>query len=225
MNAVSAKYSRPTNVILSTKSGTNQLHGSAFETARNSAVGVARRRQDTFTKAPPLNRHEYGFSLGGPVVIPHIYNGRNRTFWFSSYEGRQQASSSTATYRVPTMEMRNGDFSNLRDSQGRLILLYDPLTTNTQTYARQPFNYGGRVNVIDPARINPLAKQLFSITRAPTNNVNPLIDVNWIGSIPTSSKRYNVTQRLDHRSATTTRSTSAPPWPTITARTYTPPVS
>jgi hypothetical protein len=199
VNAVSAKYSRPTNIILSTKSGTNQIHGTAFETVRNSAIGVARRRQDTFTKAPPLNRHEYGFSMGGPVVIPRLYNGRNRTFWFASYEARRQASSSTAQYRVPTMAMRNGDFSNLRDSQGRLIALYDPLTTNSQTYARQPFNYGGRLNVIDPARLNPVAKFMFGVTRVPTNEVNPLIDVNWIGPIPTSSKQYNATQRIDHK--------------------------
>lgn len=199
MNAVSAKYSRPTNVILSTRSGTNQIHGSAFETARNSAIGVARRRQDTFTKAPALNRHEFGFSLGGPVFIPRLYNGKNRTFWFASWEGRRQASSATTTYRVPTMAMRNGDFSNLRDSQGRLITIYDPLTTNTQTYARQPFNYGGRVNVIDPARLNPVAKYLFGLSREPTNDVNPLIDVNWYGSIPTASRQINATQRIDHR--------------------------
>src|SRR5262245_978665 len=171
MNAVSAKYSRPTNVILATKSGTNQIHGSAFETARNSAIGVARRRQDTFTKAPALNRHEYGFSIGGPVFLPRIYNGKDRTFWFAAYEGRQQASSSTAQYRVPTMAMRNGDFSSLRDAQNRLITIYDPLTTDTRTFARQPFSFGGRINVIDPSRINPVAKFLFGITREPTNDV------------------------------------------------------
>ncbi len=199
VNAVSAKYSRPTNVILSTRSGTNQIHGSAFETMRNSAIGVARRRQDTFTKAPFLNRHEFGFSLGGPVYLPRLYHGRNKTFWFASYEGRKQSSASTAQYRVPTMAMRNGDFSNLKDSQGRLIALYDPLTTDSKTYARQAFSYGGRLNVIDPARISPAAKFLFGITRVPTNDINPLLDFNWVGAISTPSKQYNITQRLDHR--------------------------
>jgi Carboxypeptidase regulatory-like domain len=199
VNAVSAKYSRPTNVVLSTRSGTNQIHGSVFETFRNSAIGVARRRQDTFTKAPYLNRHEFGFSLGGPVVIPHVYNGKNKTFWFASYEGRRQLTTSTAQYSVPTEAMRNGDFSDLRDSQGRLISIYDPLTTNPQTYERQQFSYNGRANVIDPARISPVAKFLFGITRLPTNNVNPLIDVNWIGTIDNPSKQYNATQRVDHR--------------------------
>lgn len=199
VNAVSAKYSRPTNVILSTKSGTNQLHGTAFETARNSAIGVARRRQDFFEKAPPLNRHEYGVGMGGPVVLPGLYNGKDRTFWFANFEGRQQAQSSTASFRVPTMEMRNGDFSNLRDAQGRLIPIYDPQTTDPVTSQRQQFSYQGRLNVIDPARVSPSAKYMFSQTRVPTLNANPLVDVNWFGAIPTGNKQYSVNQRLDHR--------------------------
>lgn len=189
VNAVSAKYSRPTNVILSTKSGQNQIHGTAFETARNSAIGVARRRQEFFDKAPPLNRHEYGFSIGGPVVIPKLYNGKDHTFWFANFEGRQQAQSSTASYRVPTMEMRNGDFSNLRAAQRRLIPIYDPLTTDPVTLQRQQFSYQGRLNVIDPARISPAAKYMFSQTRIPTIDANPLVDVNWFGAIPTGSKQ------------------------------------
>ena len=61
--------------------------------------------------------------MGGPVVIPGLYDGRDRTFWFASYEARRHAQSSTSSYRVPTAEMRNGDFSNLPDAQGRLITL------------------------------------------------------------------------------------------------------
>lgn len=82
VNAVSAKFSRPSSIVISTKSGTNQVHGSAFETARNSAIGVARRRQDMWPKAPFLNRHEFGASVGGPVYIPKLYNGKDRTSGF-----------------------------------------------------------------------------------------------------------------------------------------------
>src|SRR5439155_27287964 len=67
-NNSSAKLDRPANAIMSTRGGTNEIHGSAFETGRNSAFGVARRREDAFVKAPPLRRNEYGASLGGPVV-------------------------------------------------------------------------------------------------------------------------------------------------------------
>ena len=126
MNAVSAKYSRPTNVILSTKSGTNQIHGTAFETARNSAIGVARRRQDTFTKAPPLNRHEYRLQRRRTGRHPRPVQRQRSYILVCELRSPPQAQSSTSSYRVPTMEMRNGDFSNLRDAQGRLITLYDP---------------------------------------------------------------------------------------------------
>src|ERR1051325_10284271 len=77
-NNSSAKFTRPTNIMLTSKSGTNQFHGALFETNRNSGYGVARRRQDTFTKAPFLNRNEYGVSLGGPIRIPGVYTGKNR---------------------------------------------------------------------------------------------------------------------------------------------------
>jgi len=86
-NNSSAKFAKPVTVLLSSKSGTNQFHGAMFETNRNSGYGVARRRQDTFTKAPYLNRNEFGISAGGPVYIPGVYDGRNRTFFFVSWEG------------------------------------------------------------------------------------------------------------------------------------------
>jgi hypothetical protein len=83
----SAKFTRPTTVVLTTRSGTNQLHGTAFETARNNAIGTARQRTDTWTQPPFLVRNEFGASGGGPVYIPKLYNGKNRTFWYASYEG------------------------------------------------------------------------------------------------------------------------------------------
>ena len=79
----SAKFSRPASTILSTRSGTNEFHGSLFYTGRNNGFGVARRRQDFFSKPPQLIRNEYGASVGGPVILPKIYNGRNRTFFFT----------------------------------------------------------------------------------------------------------------------------------------------
>jgi hypothetical protein len=83
----SAQFNRPGSVILSTKSGTNTVHGSAFETNRNSGMGVARARQDFYLKPPHYVRNEFGASLGGPVYIPKVYNGKNKTFFFVSYEG------------------------------------------------------------------------------------------------------------------------------------------
>jgi len=198
MNAVSAKFSRPTSIVISTRSGTNEIHGTLFETARNSGIGVARRREDSFTKAPYLNRHEFGGSIGGPVFLPKIYNGKDRTFWFASYEGRRQLTNSTAQYRVPTMAMRQGDFSDLRDTQDRLITLYDPWSTAAD-WSRQPFRHGGRLNVIDPSLLSPTAKYLFDVTRVPTNDLNPMKDINYVGTIPSRARWWSFTSRLDHR--------------------------
>jgi hypothetical protein len=122
-NAVSAKHSRPSNVFVSTKSGTNQIHGTAYETLRNNGIGLARARTDYYTKAPELIRNEFGVNMGGPVYIPKVYNGKNRTFWFLNYEGAYRASATTRSFEVPTVAMRNGDFSGLVDSQGRLQVL------------------------------------------------------------------------------------------------------
>ena len=71
----SAKLTRPASAMMITKSGTNEVHGSLFETGRNSGFGVARQRQDTFTKAPHLVRNEFGASLGGPVYLPRFTTG------------------------------------------------------------------------------------------------------------------------------------------------------
>lgn len=200
VNNSSAKFTRPTTVVLSSKSGTNQLHGALFETNRNSGYGVARRREDNYVKPPFLNRNEFGGSAGGPVYIPRIYDGRNRTFWFVAYEASRNLTNTTQRWAVPTEAMRNGDFRGLVDGQGRQYTLYDPLTTNPATYQRQPLTYRGVANTIDPARISPTAKLLFGITPLPTlPNVNPLVDSNWVGAVPRRNRDSSISVRIDHR--------------------------
>jgi hypothetical protein len=71
---------------MTTRSGTNEFHGAAFETGRNSGFGVARQRQDTFSTPPHLVRNEFGLSAGGPVVLPKLYDGHNKTFIFGAWE-------------------------------------------------------------------------------------------------------------------------------------------
>ncbi|MFB3825559.1 MAG: carboxypeptidase regulatory-like domain-containing protein [Bryobacteraceae bacterium] len=199
-NGVSARYNSPVAVIASTKSGTNQLHGSLFETHVNSRVGGARTRQASDALAPYSNRAQYGGSAGGPVWIPKLYDGRNRTFFFYAYEERQQVSNGLVQYSVPTAAMRAGDFSGLQDSSGRVITIYDPWTTSPQTYLRQPFNYGGKRNGIDPARMSPLFKFPMDLTPAPTlPNVNPLIASNWFGNAQTLQNDSTMAVRVDHR--------------------------
>ncbi|MGH9721716.1 MAG: carboxypeptidase-like regulatory domain-containing protein [Bryobacteraceae bacterium] len=200
LNNSSAKFTRPATIILSSRSGTNELHGAVFETNRNSGYGVARRRQDFFTKPPFLNRNEFGASLGGPVVIPGVYNGRNRTFFFFAWESARSRSYTTNQYSFPTAAMRQGDFRELVDAQGRQINLYDPFTTDRTTFQRQPLTYRGAANTMDPARITPLAKFFFDLTPLPNQpGVNPLLGPNWIGPtlVPNEQNTYSI--RGDHR--------------------------
>jgi len=200
-NSTSAKFSRQASVIMTTKSGTNQIHGSLFETNRDYGYGVARTRDNFTNTAAKLIRNEYGGTVGGPIWIPKIYNGRNRTFWFFNYEGYKLRSGAFGNYRVPTPEMRNGDFSGLVDSAGTFQTIYDPLTSGpAPTYTRQPFMYNGKLNQIDPSRISPLAKYIYSVLPLPNiPGVNPLIGNNYSAPNPQVQNQYTWGSRFDHR--------------------------
>ncbi len=194
-NNSSAKLNRPGTFMITTRSGTNEIHGAVFETARNSGFGVARARQDFYTKPPHLVRNEFGASFGGPVWLPKLYNGRNRTFFFFAYEGYQLRSASTRSIAVPTPAMREGDFSGLIDGVGRRITIYDPLTTDAQSWTRQPFT-GNR---IPSNRQSPLAKYLYGVTPLPTRGDNPLVTSNWFGLGFANTRQHTETLRVDHR--------------------------
>ena len=99
----SAQYATPATGVITTKSGTNALHGSAFETARNSYWGIAKQRQNPSTYvAPPYIRNEFGASVGGPIVIPHLYHGKDKSFFFFAYERYSLASIAGETATVPS---------------------------------------------------------------------------------------------------------------------------
>ena len=86
-NNSSAKFTRPSRSSSAARAAPTSSTAPCLKPIRNSGIGVARRRQDTFTKAPYLNRNEFGVSVGGPVYIPKVYDGRNKTFFFVSWEG------------------------------------------------------------------------------------------------------------------------------------------
>ncbi|MCX6603864.1 MAG: TonB-dependent receptor [Acidobacteria bacterium] len=193
----SAQFATPATVILTTKSGTNQIHGSLFETARNNFFGIARARQDPANLiAPKLIRNEFGGSVGGPISLGKLYNGKNRTFFFAAYERFSLRRASQQLMFVPTMAMRGGDFSGLINGANVLQQLYDPNTTQgaDMQYSRLPFSN----NQIPLSRISPLAKTLLAATPTPTSADNPLINFNLNGQNPTTQTVPNYTVRLDH---------------------------
>jgi hypothetical protein len=144
-------------VNLSTKSGTNTLHGTLWEFNRNDAFTALNGFQPRFpgVKPPRLNRNQYGANIGGPVAVPKLYHGKDRTFFFFNWEsGRQIAGSFGGAALVPPTALRTGDFS------GIAAPIVDPLTGS-------PFPG----NVIPANRIAPYARRfLDGFVPAPNTN-------------------------------------------------------
>ena len=99
------------NVV--TKSGTNEVHGSLFEFLQHDSLGARGYFEDRSTPSNPRRRDQFGFQSDGPVVIPKIYDGRNRTFFMMAYEGVRQKETTTSIVSVPTALMRQGNFSEI----------------------------------------------------------------------------------------------------------------
>lgn len=189
-----AQYSRPATVEMVTKSGTNQFHGSAFETHRNNYGGLrARQRQDGNTPAK-LIRNEFGVSAGGPVWLPKLYNGRNRTFWFLAYEGSRERQLSFIRDTVATADQWRGDFSRIIDTAGRQTTIFDPLTTGADG-TRQPFSG----NVIPRSRLHPFFAVMESVSHLPTNSINPYQGSNMDEYYPNRLDTGSTTVKGDHR--------------------------
>jgi hypothetical protein len=173
-NSFDAAYGKSSGGIMnvSLKGGTNQFHGTLYEYMRRNALD-ANSFQNNSAGAPKSGHFldQYGGSIGGPIIIPKIYNGRNRSFFFGNYEGYREGTPTPLTLSVPEPEWVNGDFSKLVNSQGRLITIYDPqnaVINQDQTVTRQPFPN----NQIPKERLNPIAQKLMSYFPKP-NTVTP----------------------------------------------------
>ena len=190
-----AQYSHPTTITMVTKSGTNGLHGSLFDKFRNNADGLRARRREDGNTPSPYKRNEFGASAGGPVRIPKLYNGTDKTFFFFSYQGNRIRQYDSAASDVPTEAMWNGDFSNLVDAQGNHYTLYDPLSTQANgTRTPIPGNQipGGL------AGSNQLYQYLAANTPRPTNSASPLAALNYYATAPHPENTNQYTGRVDH---------------------------
>ncbi|MBL8215239.1 MAG: carboxypeptidase regulatory-like domain-containing protein, partial [Bryobacterales bacterium] len=158
-NGFKAEYGHAAGGLMSfvTKSGTNEFHGSAYEFLRNNALDARRffeRERGVY------KQHNFGASLGGPVLIPKLYNGKNKTFFFAAYEGfRNRVGSATTTASVPTEEMYRGDFSNWVNAAGVQIPVYDPATLSPDRSTRQQFPN----NQIPASRFDPNSVRLMQV--------------------------------------------------------------
>ncbi len=128
-NGFKAEYGQAAGGVITfaSKSGTNKFHGSAYDFVRNDYFDA----RGFFAKTKNVYRqNDFGFSASGPIWIPKVYNGRNKTFFFVAYEGfRNRVGRAGSPLTVPTPEMYRGDFSNWVDTTNKLIPVYDPGTT------------------------------------------------------------------------------------------------
>ncbi len=163
-----AEYSRPGMVEVVTKSGTNQFHGQLFELNQNDHLAAKGFHQQFVSH---LVRNEYGGNIAGPVWLPKIYNGKDKTFFFFDAEGIKQRNAASESYIVPLANWKKGDFSNYKDDSGNLIKVYDPLTTKfdptTKSYVRTQFPG----NIIPPNRLNAAGVKVASYVPDPNLNV------------------------------------------------------
>jgi len=171
-----AEFGRAGGGMLSfvTKSGSNEFHGSAYEFLRNDKFDS----NDWFGNAlnrprAILKQNDFGFTAGGPWYIPKIYDGRNKTFFFTSYEWfRNRRGSSTSFQTIPLPEMYQGDFSNWKDSRGNLMPVYDPATLRQDSagrWVRDPFPS----QRIPQGRFSELSKKVMSLATMRPNMPDP----------------------------------------------------
>jgi hypothetical protein len=195
-NSFNAEYGRTgswfTNITI--RSGTNQIHGSAFDFFDNDALNA----RSFFQQIRSTVRHnEGGFTLGAPVYLPKIYNGRNKTFFFFGQQLVYYTNTNSGSlFTVPRADFRSGDFSQLLSSTNTQIPIFDPATT-------QPDGKGGFMreqfpgNRIPANRISPVSQQIVALIPQPdlaTVQINNFRNRTGSGSY----RNYDSTLKFDH---------------------------
>jgi hypothetical protein len=177
------------HVNLVTKTGTNSFHGTAYDYIQNDAFNAKSWLAKPTDRKSPLRYNLFGGVLSGPVIIPFLYNGRDKTFFMGSYEGLRNSGAAFTTSTVLTNKMRQGDFSELNTKT-----FYNPSTRFTQcpppNYACPAAQYAG--NIIP---VSPIAAKILPYLSTPTGTgtVN-----NWQGNLPTSINEDSTIDRVDH---------------------------
>ena len=195
-NSMSAEFGRSGGAVLNVtiKSGTNQLHGTLYEFLRNSALDAKNFFDDPGSPIPPFKQNQFGFSVGGPVLIPKVYDGKNRTFFFFDYQGTRIRIGQTQFASVPPDAWRTGDFSGYNT-------IYQPGSTTTDASGnstRTPF----AGNKIPSSMFNPIAAKLLSMFPEPNvpGQVSTFgVSNNYLSSPsePNDTDQFDV--RIDHR--------------------------
>jgi hypothetical protein len=199
-NNFSAEYGRAAGGVFNviTRSGTNQFHGNLYEFFRNTELNA----NDFFSNGAgnpraPFKYNQFGGTLGGPVYIPKVYNGRNKTFFFVSEENVRFIQGQTFVATEPTSTLLSGDFSNDRNSAGKIVTIYDPAsgTKVNGVATRTPFQN----NIIPTSRISPVALAIAKYFPAPTQAGAQYTGVNnYVRNDSNNIKKDTVSYKVDH---------------------------
>ncbi len=200
-NYFSAEYGNSGGTIINmvSKSGTNQLHGVGYyfrsDNAMNANNWFSNSRGGTLVDS---HKNNYGGTLGGPVYLPGVYNGKNRTFFFGDFDRLTSLSATTATGSVPTAQQLAGDFSDTRLTSGALDPIFDPSSTfvdGSGNTLRNPIPG----NIIPQARLNKIAQAFDKYFPAPNQPGDPFTRVNnWFAQGSTPSASNKVDAKIDH---------------------------
>jgi len=185
-------------VNMVTKSGTNDFHGTAYEFVRNNAFDA---RNAFALSITPYRYNQFGGAIGGPMWLPKLYNGRNRTFFFFNFEHWQYAYANSVISTVPTAAQRAGDFSKLLTATGALTPIYDPASTianpNGSGYVRTAFPG----NIIPASQVNPVSVKYLSYLPLPNRTPSNVFTQanNLIALAPSTLHMNQFPIKIDHR--------------------------
>lgn len=185
-------------VSVTTKSGTNEIHSSIYSYLQNKDLNA----DPFFNNLSGLPRAEatqvwYGGSVGGPVYIPKVYNGVNKTHFFFDYEGTRVRTVTLADYLVPTAAQLKGDFSQTTNSKGAAVTIYDPNTTvaSGSGYVRSAFPG----NIIPASRMDPVAAKMLQYYPAPNRVPTSALVDNFQILQPSGTNWASLVGRIDQQ--------------------------
>lgn len=199
-NTMSAEYGFTAGGVVNivTKSGTNQFHGSLYHFLRNDKLDA--RNAFAATRAP-FRYNQFGGAIGGPITLPKLYDGKDKTFFFYNYEDWRFRRTSNPITSTPIDTWRRGDFSNLFTAQGGLIRIYDPATLaqnpNGTGVVRTPYAN----NVIPSSQLDPTTMAFLRFYPAPNRTpVNSFTQQqNYLSTVKEARDMQQHTAKVDHR--------------------------
>ena len=184
-------------------------HGRVYENLRNDVLdAIPHEVRQNGESASPLRRNQFGFNISGPVFLPHLITNPNKTFFMLSYEGVRERIFRANLLTVPTVQQREGDFSQTVNTAGEILPIYDPdqtspnpaydptqpVSTSNLQYLRAQFP----LNIIPPTRLSMVAKQVLALYPVPNTDIGPFFQNNLFTNSPQIDDADGIIAKVDH---------------------------